>query len=146
HDLPFAALPVDGGYLVERVALESIPGALLMGRGGLRSDGVFLGVGDPVFNQADSRYFGHTAQRTATPLPRLPNTASEIEACSRAWGANSPRLLTGAAASVESVETALAQSPAVIHFATHVVTAPGEFGSGLIALSLDRRGELGLLG
>jgi CHAT domain-containing protein len=34
----------------------------------------------------------------------------------------------------------------VIHFATHVVTAPGDYASGLIALSLDRNGAMGFIG
>jgi CHAT domain-containing protein len=34
----------------------------------------------------------------------------------------------------------------VIHFATHVVTAPGDYSSGLIALSLDRTGAMGFIG
>ncbi len=46
-----------------------------------------------------------------------------------------------------AVESAISsQSPAVIHFATHVLPAPGQFGSGLIALSLDAHGAMGLMG
>jgi CHAT domain-containing protein len=41
---------------------------------------------------------------------------------------------------------ALAESPAVIHFATHVVSGADEFRSGIIALSLDAQGSMGLLG
>lgn len=44
------------------------------------------------------------------------------------------------------MDLALTASPAIIHFATHVVTAPGEFGSGLIVLGLDARGTIGLMG
>ena len=147
YDLPFAALPVPGtrpGFLIERVALQSIPGALLMEKGAIDRQGPFIGVGDPIFNRADARYQGSSTANMA--LPRLPNTSNELEACSRAWSPNAADLLTGQAASVGSVEHALASSPAVVHFATHVVTAPGEFGSGLIALSLDDRGAIGLLG
>ena len=79
-------------------------------------------------------------------LPRLPNTAAEIQACSRAWGSGSEQLLTGPAAGLGLVESALSSSPAIVHFATHVVTAPGDFGSGLIALGLDPRGAMGLMG
>jgi CHAT domain-containing protein len=34
----------------------------------------------------------------------------------------------------------------VIHFATHVITGPGFYSSGLIALSLDRSGAMGFMG
>lgn len=149
-DLPFAALPVDTGngrpvFLIERAALQSIPGALLMSKGQVPATGAFVGIGDPIFNAADSRYHGNPP-RGALMLPRLPNTASEVEACARAWAGNSHQLLTGSAASFGDVEAALATAPAVVHFATHVVAGPGDFGSGLIALGLDARGVLGLLG
>lgn len=158
YDLPFAALPVDepGGrtaFLIERVALQTIPGALLLERGAIQANGAFVGIGDPVFNQADPRYRPRdqrssmkAALNKAIALPRLPNTAAEIAACSRAWASDSPQLLTGSAANRSAVESALATSPAVIHFATHVVNAPGEFGSGLIALGLDAKGAIGLMG
>ena len=161
YDLPFAALPVPGSrprdhkpvFLIERVALETIPGALLMQRGTVPLNGSFVGVGDPVFNQADPRYPVNPSRTTAGSgrnaamvLPRLPNTALEIRACAQAWQSPLPRLLTGSAANTGNVESELASSPAIIHFATHVVTAPGEFGSGLIALSLDANGAIGLLG
>lgn len=157
HELPFAALPAEAGpaagrkpeFLIERAALQSVPGALLLEKGALRAGGVFVGVGDPVFNAADSRYragAGREGRKAEIVLPRLPNTAAEVDACSGAWGSDARVLLTGAGAGLENVEEALNQSPAVIHFATHVVTAPDEYGSGLIALGLDGRGAMGLLG
>jgi len=163
HDLPFAALPVPDrrsstvrpAFLIERVALQSIPGALLMEKGSIQSGGPFIGIGDPVFNGADARYRSisgkaampvATASPVAVALPRLPNTSAEIEACSTAWHPDSPQLLTGPAANVGRVELALSGSPAIVHFATHVVPASGQFGSGLIALSLDEHGAIGLMG
>jgi CHAT domain-containing protein len=155
YDLPFAALPVGGDngerpvFLIERSTLQSIPGALLMENGTVQAHGTFVGIGDPVFNRADARYRGNVDMSTtsaALALPRLPNTATEIDACSRAWGSDSRHLLTGPAANVADVEKALWESPAVVHFATHIVTAPGEFGSGIIALSLDSHGAIGLMG
>jgi CHAT domain-containing protein/tetratricopeptide (TPR) repeat protein len=159
YELPFAALPIHDHannaparppFLIERVALQSIPGALLIEKGAIQRDGPFIGIGDPVFNRADARYRRAGVIRVeAAPaiiaLPRLPNTSDELEACSRAWGPTS-QLLTGSAASIGRVEQALKSSPAVVHFATHVVTASGQFGSGLIALSLDDHGAIGLMG
>ncbi len=142
---PFAALrPVPGEFLVQRAAIESIPGALLLERGSIPASSPFLGVGDPVYNSADSRYSSES--RPGLALPRLPNTAAELVACSRAWGAGNPRLLTGAAATAELVEASLGDSSGIVHFATHVITEPGEFRSGMIALSLDSQGGMGLLG
>lgn len=154
YDLPFAALPVDSkgarsAFLIERAALQSVPGALLMERGSVQANGSFVGIGDPVFNEADSRYGGasaKTARHGQVALPRLPNTAGEVAECSRAWGSGSSRMLTGSSANISLVDAALSESPAVIHFATHVVTGAGEFRSGIIALSLDAQGSMGLMG
>jgi len=150
YELPFAALvtgedshgPV---YLIEKADLESIPGALLANRNTIAAGGGFLGVGDPVYNTADQRYRGERG-KTALSLVRLPNTSPELEACARAWNAPAPRLLTGADASIDSVRTALRSSPAILHFATHVISEKANFRSGLIALSLNSKGEMGLLG
>ncbi len=153
HELPFAALPVannDGQsrFLIENAALQTIPGALLLKRGVVASGGSFVGIGDPVFNEADPRYRGSrgAAQNKAITLPRLPNTAVELAACSLEWNSGSRQVLTGAAANIGAVESALSSSPAAIHFATHVVRAPGQFGSGLLALALDANGAIGLMG
>jgi CHAT domain-containing protein len=154
YDLPFAALPVGDRegrttFLIEHAALQSIPGALLMEKGAVQAKGSFLGIGDPVFNKADSRYQGSRDTRSGVAvltLPRLPNTEAEVEACARAWGSDSRHLLTGPSANIGVVEQALSESPAIIHFATHVVTASGEFGSGIIALGLDPHGAIGLMG
>lgn len=151
YDLPFAALPApdsQSSFLIERVALQTIPGALLMEKGAIRPRGAFIGVGDPILNGADSRSRGtsEVAHAASLALPRLPNTSAELDACSRAWSPDGASLLTGSRASIGRVEQALASSPAIVHFATHVVTAPGQFGSGLIALSRDDRGNIGLMG
>jgi CHAT domain-containing protein len=55
-------------------------------------------------------------------------------------------MLTGEDAGIANVRAALQSGPAVIHFATHVVAAPDRYSSGLIALSLDRSGAMGLMG
>jgi CHAT domain-containing protein/tetratricopeptide (TPR) repeat protein len=153
-DLPFAALVTnDAGtrngepaYLIKRAALESIPDALMLERQTPSAGGGFLGIGDPVYNAADTRYHGSGKKKQDIVLPRLPDTATELQACSRAWGARRARILTGSDADLANVRAALDAHPAVIHFATHVVTAPGDHASGLIALSLDSSGAMGLMG
>jgi tetratricopeptide (TPR) repeat protein len=151
-DLPFAALVTDVGdrkngpnFLFEHAVLETIPGALMLERATPFGDGEFLGVGDPIYNAADERYEGRRKNSTLV-LPRLAGTGAELEACARAWNPARARILKGAEAGLMPVREALRSNPAVIHFATHVVKGPGDHSSGLIALSLDRSGEMGFLG
>jgi len=150
YELPFAALvaaedsrgPV---YLIQRAVLQSVPGALLLKRDTIPADGELLAIGDPIYNTADSRYRG-TRGGSGLMLPRLPNTAAEIDACAHAWNSPGQALLTGKTAQPAAVEAAMRRSPAIVHFATHVISGPGDFHSGLIALSLDSDGAMGLLG
>ena len=149
YALPFAALSTPGGFLIEHVSIQSVPGALLMEHGAIDRRDAFTGIGDPVLNEADPRYRGGRTG-AAIALPRLPNTAIELKECARAWGTET-RLLTGSDAGLGTVESAISQSPAIIHFATHVIPTrgqfnSGQFSSGLIALSLDERGAMGLMG
>lgn len=150
YELPFAAL-VTGEknraptYLIERAALQSIPSSLMLELGTMRAGGGFLGIGDPIYNTADPRYQGRRI-KVALALPRLPNTDNELSACARAWNSRETRLLTGAGARPEELRAAMMNHPAIIHFATHVVAAQGQFRSGLIALSLDPAGLGSFLG
>ena len=149
-NLPFAALPVGNRknkpvFLLERAVVETIPSALMLEPAASFGNGEFLGIGDPIYNAADDRYRGER-NHPAVALPRLAATASEVQACARAWKPTGARILTGAEADLDSVRSALRSNPAVIHFATHVVEGPGSHSSGLIALSLDRSGAMGFLG
>lgn len=153
-DLPFAALVVGNTdrkgknepiFLFESKILQAIPGALMLEPRTAFGSGPFLGVGDPIYSPADSRYQGDRARHEIV-LPRLPATAVELEACSRAWNPAHAHLLTGTNAGLTTVREALQSNPSVIHFATHIVTAPGDHSSGLIALSLDRTGAMGFIG
>lgn len=158
-DLPFAALVVNEAkadqkeigknepiYLFERKILQTIPGVLMLqSRTPDIRSGAFLGVGDPIYSPADTRYQGDRTKHEVV-LPRLPATAGELKACARAWKSPTTQLLTGANAGLVAVQAALHSNPSVIHFATHVVTAPGAHSSGLIALSLDRSGAMGFMG
>ena len=153
-DLPFAALVVGNPdregksepiFLFERKILQAIPGALMLEPRTVFGSGPFLGVGDPIYSPADSRYHGdHTKHEVV--LPRLPATAAELESCSRAWNPAHAHLLTGMNAGLTTVREAIQSNPSVIHFATHIVTAPGDHSSGLIALSLDGKGAMGFIG
>jgi CHAT domain-containing protein len=156
-DLPFGALTSSGNsYLAETRVVEAIPSALLFGQSqfGVPEDAVsgggFLGIGDPIYNAADSRYRG---DRRAALVPgsvpglaRLPATAAELDRCSREWGAPDSTILTGADANSAKLDAELRKQPDILHFATHVIPSPEEGAGGLIALSIDRTGKPGLMG
>jgi CHAT domain-containing protein len=161
-ELPFAALVVETApngpvFLAERHSLQIISGAGLLSPSNSQGalSGPFLGIADPVYNMADSRWTGtrpHSFFGSFTALAgdsaaadlqlaRLPGSARETAACAAAWGgAREPVLLEGATASRERLQDALHGRPAVLHFATHVIGSGGGARSGLIVLSLTAKG------
>lgn len=154
-DLPFGAVmpPSDSGpsvYLAERKILELIPSVALFGQENTpEPKGGFVGIGDAIYNTADSRYRGNRSA-ALTVLPRLPGTASELNRCAVAWGAADSHLLIGQAANSDRLASAIAQQPAILHFAAHVIPSSlmgtTERSTGLIALSLNRSGKMDFLG
>ncbi len=150
HDVPFAALvagELQGRpfYLAEKAAIQIIPGALLLEKRAFRVDGLFVGLGDPVYNAGDQRFPGGRVKPEYS-LPRLPNTAREVQACASVWGRARARVLTGMDATEDNLWKMAAEKPSVLHFATHVVKGAGEYRSGLIALRLNPSGAMELLG
>ncbi len=176
-DVPFATLREwaagRNAYVAERHVVEIAPGAgywvdAVARRGGASANGRFLGIGDPIYNAADSRLparggallhlaqwlrpSGVSAAGPATlSLPRLPASATELDSCARAWGGPAT-LIEGARAARPDLIRALDRDPEIIHFATHFLesSAPQLARSGgapysLIALSLTDRGEAELL-
>ena len=170
-DIPVAALVVARGkgrpvYVADRHITKTIPGAgfrleAAAQRRGAAPAPLFLGIGDAIYNEADSRLpvrymkrlFGwlhperarrSTGEGPAMALPRLAGSGKELEACARVWNGDR-RLLTGIEASAQNVAQQLRSRPAVVHFATHVVGAADARDSGLIALSLGERGGPELL-
>ncbi|MCC6861402.1 MAG: CHAT domain-containing protein [Bryobacterales bacterium] len=153
--LPFAALVAGTGrqgpeYLVERSALQLIPGAAGWKHPDAaarlrRLSGRFVGVADGIYNRADPRWRQLPGRPALTSdLPRLPAGRREIESCSRAWNAPAPPLLlTGTRAVKTGIPAALAGDSSIIHFAVHVVQAPSAPGGGLIHLVLSPAGPPG---
>ncbi len=162
-ETPLAALATTSGahpaYLIESHIVEITPGsgALIDAasrQASVARSGLFLGIGDPIYNSADPRWqgrrgapkvahglFAAPASQFVAFLPRLPASAEELEACSRAWGgANS--LLEGGGAARHEVVAALDRNPEVIHFATHVLTAGAASAEGSIALGLGADGQM----
>ena len=166
-ELPFAALVTERGggqvkYLVQKHALQVIPGALLLSgvAGRPENHGFFLGVGDPIYNAADPRWRGGstfskpawsisswpgwlgrvTADEASGQLNRLVGSASEIESSTRNWSADSV-LLEGAEARRDRFLKVEARGPSVIHLATHVLTSPTRPGESVIAFGLGSSQE-----
>ena len=170
-DVPVAALeestwprPV---YVAERRSTVVVPGAGYWLETAARAtagqpSGVFLGVGDPIYNAADPRLpHGRANAGTGwlsplglfTPsapgaaglvLPRLVASGAELDNCARAWDGESI-LLLGAGATRRNLAGQMRRNPAVVHFATHVVESSERPAFGLIALSLTEQKEAELL-
>jgi CHAT domain-containing protein len=165
-NLPFAALvpelrsgrPV---YLAERHALQVAPGGALMlseSRPAPRGWESFLGVGDPIYNRADSRWHepsggaisalkflefpGATASASSTPgFARLWGSDREIHSAAEVWSGGRKVLLTGADANKARLWSEMATHPAIVHFATHILEARKTLNTGWIALTLNRGGQ-----
>lgn len=149
-DIPFAALVTEqrGGnteYLVERHSLQTVPGALLLSAfadpeiqdGHQR--GEFLGVGDPIYNQADPRWRGLASKIQAQgQLQRLVGSRDEIESSAAIWNRSggTSLLLEGVQARRASFLRGLEARPAVIHLATHVLFPTANREQGLIAFGV----------
>jgi len=151
-ELPWAALRTDGAFLIEKHSLTMTPHASL--RGGIpagAAGNVFLGIGDPVYNRADTRWLGRRqlfgnpwSGRDVFELPRLPGTGRELEHCARVQGGETV-LLTGPEATAERLNQEILRNPSIIHLAVHVVPARTDAQEAMLALSLQPDGESSLL-
>ena len=166
-ELPFAALPAgsesdsDKHYLIERHAVQIVPGiSALLGKEPLNLTGLAIGVGDPIYNRADSRlpqklsfkrsHANSIPNSQIAPrleLARLVGSAREITSCARIWRDRGfePVLLEGAAANKTNLVAALRRDPAVLHVAAHLLFPAQQEGVGLVALGLQPGGDLELL-
>ena len=156
-DLPFGSLVVGQGqgrprFLIERHSLTVLPAAyLLVADRGPRNHrdvpGLFLGVGDPIYNTADPRRRQRGGAGAANELPRLAASDVEIRTCARAWRASSaPVLLEGVSATRQMLASSLESEPGVIHMAVHVVRSADDPPRPLIGLSLLPDGDPDYLG
>jgi CHAT domain-containing protein len=160
--MPFSALSVeDGRYLVEHRSLELVTGApALLDRSTGPASGRFVGIGDAVYNTADSRWGGYReGSRGNTPfsigrlfaqenriagtelsLPRLASSRSELETSAQAWKGG-VRILTGIEASRGAVVESIESGAGVVHFATHFLQHGEIPDRALLMLSLDGKGQ-----
>jgi CHAT domain-containing protein len=159
-EVPLAALPDAGKensgvhpYLIEHHAIRLLSG-ISTSTGGWAVDqrGPIVGVGDPIYNRADSRLAASDHAATSTEgepyeLPRLAGTSRELASYASIWraGGYQPILLEGSTATRDDFLSALRMNPAVVHIAAHVVFPPQTSGSGLLALSIHPGGEIELL-
>lgn len=142
YNVPLAALVSGDSFVAERRGTVVIPGARYWLAAPARApeSQLFVGVGDAIYNTADPRMPAPVPNGSRDMLPRLVASGAELDACSRAWHGDA-LLLKGAEACRDRLERALRRSPAVVHLATHIVAARSGMLSGVIGLSLDRRGE-----
>ena len=157
-DIPFAALSVnEREFLVESHTVLQVP-TLGVSAASKPLHGTLLGIGDPIFNQADPRFLKpspplwqkwpfSTASLSGFQLPRLPASLVETKQAMAAWG--SGHLLTGSTVTNEEVSRLIrVEAPAVLHLATHAIplTATGASeGVGLV-MSLGQDGQARFFG
>lgn len=149
--VPFSALVTkrEGGkvsYLVSKHSVQTIPGAMLLSTRPEAGTGWFLGVGDPIYNVADPRWAKPEGLRwfqpvrAAGPAPqfeRLVGSGAELRASAANWG-QTALLLEGTEARRDLFLSHLAEAPAVIHLATHVIS---KGSTALIAFGLGKQGQ-----
>jgi tetratricopeptide (TPR) repeat protein len=150
-ELPVAALletqePGPDGrpqYLLAHHTVELIPGVAYWVESGEgpapRLSPLFVGLGDPIYSQADERAPVSQTESQELALPWLPGSAAEIETCSRAWRGRSI-LLQGRDATREKLVEALLQRPTAVHLAAHFLESAGRNRNALMALSISPAG------
>lgn len=157
--IPFVALEVDRHadrpvYLLERHVILHTPSAVMLTSFGNSARNTrFVGLGDGIYNAADSRWrstrscisslsFSSPRSAASLQLPRLAGSGPEIDSCAAKWGgAEPPVLLKGRESSSGALEIALQTHPAVLHMAAHVVApSTGKPEESAIALGLNPDG------
>jgi len=170
-ELPLAALVAGGTpqapiFLVELHSLQIVSSAAnwLESAKHNRLEGAFVGIGDAVYNMADSRWRGASrpnmswlesklgwpwkpaaSPRVTLGLNRLAGSGQEVEACASEWRGGS-KVLKGRDVRKDMVRRFVEARPSVVHFATHVVRDPDRLTNAMIALSISGAGADELLG
>jgi CHAT domain-containing protein len=147
NGVPFAALPnapgAGGGeWLLEKRSLRLSPSELLLlsPRNGPPAPR-FVGVADPIYNQADnrlrrSRDWESPVEASSITLARLAGSGQEVRASAKQSGLTDLEILDGQQASDEALRKALSPPPELLHFAVHVVSQPDRSQEAALALSL----------
>jgi tetratricopeptide (TPR) repeat protein len=154
NGIPFSALPSlsSGKPLIMDRSLRFLPSELFLldrqssrSRGGTAGFGDpsrgFVGIADPIYNLADARLDRPRLADAKSisggiTLARLVGGEKEVRSAAKESRIAQPVFLTGAKATRESLESALNQSPGIIHFAVHVVSPPHQPEQAALALSI----------
>lgn len=151
--VPFAALPMPNarpGFISATHGLRLLPSErLLLENEGETPEPEFVGIGDPIYNFADSRRPASLVAANANrgrsfSLARLAGSGREIASAASLSGL-SAELLTGVNATGQQVSAALRKRPEIIHIAAHIVSPDGQPSRAAIALSLTKQGMPELL-
>ncbi len=154
--VPFATLPDlsagrIGKFLAESHSIRFLPSELLLlSTDKERAQRRFVGVGDPIYNIADSRETTSAkpqadGNRAALALPRLAGSDHEVRTAAKESGMAMSEVLTGQQATIAGLQKAVAKRPEILHFAVHVVSPdashsgdPGQSSQAALALSLTK--------
>ena len=157
-ELPIGALRWQGRYLVENHSLMFTPGLRILQPAGARPlfRQSLAGMGDPVYNLADSRFsvvhsprirtffslfaapwVNSQASNATAQLSRLIGSGKEVRSAVKIWGDGFA--LTGPEATRENLYRLLGERHSILHLATHVVKVP-LYRAGEIALGIDSAG------
>jgi CHAT domain-containing protein len=144
-----SAIPLVAAHTIRSAASEYSPA---MDAEPSLGDFRFAGVGDPIYNLADSRLQSADVSakvpdsarsgHMGTPLARLVGSGNEVRSAAAIFP--EADVLTGANASTERVRSLVGRKAQVIHFAVHVLSPEGHPENAAIALTLgaDRLPEL----
>ncbi len=147
NGVPFAASPnpaaAGGGeWLLEKRSLRFSPSELLLLSPKDQTPAArFLGVADPIYNQADSRLkhapdWASPVEASSLTLARLAGSGQEVRASAQQSGLPEQQIVEGLQASTEGLRKALSPPPELLHFAVHVVSPPDQSQEAALALSL----------
>lgn len=143
--LPIAALPSGDSaspFLVEKHCIRNVPAALYLGSNPSgRWNLNVVGIGDPIYNQADPRLQqSKDGVEDLLQLNRLPMAGKELEEslqllAGQKWSTSK---FTALSATPEALQTSLQSSPDVIHISAHFLSDPERPQTVSIALSPSR--------
>lgn len=148
--VPFAALPSapfsgPSTPLISGHTLRFLPSELLLLTGDTNHfRPSFVGIGDPIYNLADSRQRRNVSvvkakqNESALVLARLAGSDVEIRNAAKQSGMDQIELLEGPKATGVALQSALRERPEVVHFAVHVVSPKGRPEEAGLALSLTQ--------
>ncbi len=154
--VPFTTLPdLSGGsggkFLAESHNIRFLPSELLLlSADKVRTQRRFVGIGDPIYNIADSRQKKSVQRpadtgRAALALPRLAGSDHEVRDAAKESGMARSEILIGQQATIAGLQKAIFKRPEILHFAVHVVSpdpshagSPDQSSQAALALSLTK--------